>query len=249
MPCAPRFTIVTVCFNAEATVAATAQSLATQCFTDYEWLVVDGASKDNTLRVVEGLAVPNKRVVSEPDDGIYDAMNKATKLARGEWLYFLNCGDAYVDANVLADLSRVIDADTGVQLIWGDMLYFDAHRQWARRFRHITPSTLPFDDLNHQAVFARRTLFNQHGRFNLGFRTSADYDWLIRVLSSGTRYRYLSRTIARFAVGGAHSADPDALKAERQRLRLQYVAATPLRRGLFMARIRRRLRILWGHGG
>ena len=249
MPNSPRFTIVTVCFNAEASITATAQSLVTQRCIDYEWLVIDGASRDRTMALVANLPVPNKRVVSEPDRGIYDAMNKAVALARGDWLYFLNCGDTFADDGVLADASGAIDAQPDLQLLWGDMLYFDQHRQWVRRFRHVNRCTLIFDDLNHQATFARRTLFEQAGRFNLEFRTSADYDWLIRVLCSGARYGYLHRTIARFAVGGMHSANPQALIAERRHLRLQYVPPGRLMLGLVIARFRRRFRIMRGHGG
>ena len=201
------------------------------------------------MALIANFPVPNKRVVSEPDRGIYDAMNKAVALARGEWIYFLNCGDTLADVGVLADAALAIDAQPDLQLLWGDMLYFDQHRQWARRFRHVNRRTLIFDDLNHQATFARRSLFEQAGGFNLDFKTSADYDWLIRVLRSGARYRYLQRTIARFAVGGMHSANVQALIAERRRLRLQYVPPEQLKMGLVIARVRRRFRIILGHGG
>lgn len=245
----PRFTVITVCFNAAATIAATAQSLARQRFSSYEWLVVDGASSDLTLQVVDRLPVPNKHVVSAPDKGIYDAMNKAVALARGDWLYFLNSGDAFEDADVLADVSAAIDKQRGIQLLWGDMVYVAQSGQWPRRFSHVNRSNLIFADLNHQATFARRELFTSVGKFNLDFPTSADYDWLIRVLRSGARTHYLRRAISRFAVGGAHSANPQALSAERWRLRRQYMPPMRLRLGLFLARIGRRFRLIIGHGG
>lgn len=246
---APRFTIITVSFNAENTIIETAKSLAQQTCQDYEWLVVDGGSTDRTLELIAGLNLPNQRVISESDKGIYDAMNKATRLARGDWLYFLNCGDAFVDDAVLFDVSKAIDLNDDAKLVWGDMLYFDQQREWRRRFRHISPRTLPFDDLNHQATFARRDLFQQVGPFNLAYRTSADYDWLIRVLRGGAHYHYLQRDITRFAVGGMHSSNPQALVAERRALRLQYLAPSSLRLGALLARIRRRFRIALGHGG
>lgn len=245
----PRFTIITVCFNAMSTISATAQSLLAQRYADYEWLVIDGASSDTTLELIDGFAIPNMLVVSEPDKGIYDAMNKAVKLARGDWLYFLNSGDSFEDSEVLCDVSTVIDGHCGVELIWGDMWYVAQGHKLYRRFRHVNHRTLIFDDLNHQATFARRELFSRVGNFNLDFRTSADYDWLIRVLRSGARSHYLHRSIARFAMGGVHSADPQALLAERRRLRLQYLPPLYLTLGLFVARIRRRFRLVIGHGG
>jgi glycosyltransferase involved in cell wall biosynthesis len=246
---APRFTVVTVCYNAAETIVETARSLKRQTCRDYEWLVVDGASNDATLELVAQAQLPNTRVVSERDKGIYDAMNKAWAMAQGQWLYFLNSGDAFADDDVLADVARAIEAQPELQLVWGDMVYVGERREWLRRYQHVTLRTLPFDDLNHQASFARRSLFERVGGFNLAFSTSADYDWFIRVLRSGALYRYLPRTIARFAVGGMHSNHPAALLAERQRLRLQYLSERQLKLGGLVARIRRRWRILRGHGG
>ena len=98
----PLFSIITVCWNAELLIRSTIASLASQEAACFEYLVIDGASQDNTLAVVNECAkgLP-MRLVSEPDNGIYDAMNKGVRLARGDWLYFLNAGDAFVDAQVL----------------------------------------------------------------------------------------------------------------------------------------------------
>ncbi len=245
----PRFTIVTVCFNAVATIAETASSLASQRCKDYEWLVVDGASRDATLVVVEAAGIAQRRVISEPDHGIYDAMNKAVSLARGDWIYFLNSGDAFADDDVLSDITAATDANPQTKLVWGDMIYVDGQRERRRSFAHVRRSTLVFDDLNHQAVFARRQLFQQLGGFELRFRTSADYDWLLRVMGAGVAVRHVRRVIARFAVGGMHSSSPQALVDERRQLRMQYVTRRQLQIGEAIAKWRRRYRLLRGHGG
>jgi glycosyltransferase involved in cell wall biosynthesis len=244
-----RFSIVTVCRNAERVIASTGLSLRHQTHRDYEWLVIDGASTDRTLEVVAGIGVQSPRIISEPDLGIYDAMNKALSLARGEWIYFLNAGDALIDEAVLADVAAGIDAHPTIELLWGDMIYFGPSGEWLRRYRHVRRSTLVFEDLNHQAVFAARALFERFGRFNLRFRTSADYDWLLRVFRGGTPTHYLPRIIARFEAGGYHSSNTAAITAERYALRLQYVTPRTLRLGLQVARLRRRWRIAIGHGG
>ena len=249
MSVAPRFTIITVCLNAMETISATAQSLAKQRFADYEWLVMDGASTDQTLQMLDKCHLSNKRVYSASDNGIYDAMNKAVSMATGDWLYFLNSGDEFEDDDVLSDVSAAIDRHRGVELFWGDMLYVAGDRKQPRRFRHISARTLIFADLNHQSTFAHRKLFAKLGTFDIEYQTSADYDWLIRVFRSGAICHYMSRTIARFAVGGMHSANPQALLAERQRLRLQYVSPMKLRIGLIFSRIRRRFSLVIGHGG
>jgi glycosyltransferase involved in cell wall biosynthesis len=244
-----RFSIVTVCRNAERVIASSGLSLRHQTYHDYEWLVIDGASTDNTLEVIAGLGVQSSRIISEPDLGVYDAMNKAVSLACGEWIYFLNAGDAFIDEAVLADVAAGIDAHPTTELLWGDMIYFGRSGEWLRRYRHVGSSMLVFEDLNHQAVFAARALFERLGRFNLRFRTSADYDWLLRVFRAGTTTHYIQRVIARFEVGGYHSTNPAATVAERSALRLQYVTPRTLRLGLQLARVRRRWRIAIGHGG
>lgn len=245
----PRFSIVTVCRNAERVIASSGLSLRHQTYRDYEWLVIDGGSTDTTLEVIAGLAVQPSRVTSEPDRGIFDAMNKAVALACGEWIYFLNAGDAFADNAVLADVAAGVDAHPTAELLWGDMIYFGPAGEWLRRYRHVRRSTLVFDDLNHQAVFARRGLFERLGRFNLDFRTSADYDWLLRAFRSGATTHYMRRVIARFEVGGFHTADRAALVAEQRASRLQYVTPDALWLGSQLARVRRRWRIAIGHGG
>ena len=188
-------------------------------------------------------------MVSERDRGIYDAMNKAVSLARGRWIYFLNAGDRLIDAQLLLDVARVLRASPEAALAWGDMIYTDGRRQWLRRFRHTRRGNLVYDDLNHQAVFARRDLFDSVGRFDLRFKTSADYDWLIRVFLDGHELHYLGRRIAMFAMGGAHSVDHLALLAEREAVRLQYVGPRRLALGLLWGRVRRRWRRVIGDGG
>ncbi|EHR70147.1 putative glycosyltransferase [Burkholderiales bacterium JOSHI_001] len=240
----PLFTVVTVTFNAESLIDGTAASLRQQGFEDYEWLVVDGASRDQTLGRVEASGITRRRVVSEPDKGIYDAMNKAVRLARGRWIYFLNAGDALADPDVLADVARTIRQQPRAELIWGDMRFIGPGRDDHMRYGHVGRTTLPFEDLNHQAAFARRDLFQRLGHFNLAFRTSADYDWFLRVFRSGAATHYVPRVIGRFDVGGMHTLDPQALARERHQLRLQYVSPALLAVGLQVARVRRRWR-LW----
>lgn len=246
----PRFSVVTVCRNAQDLIDATAASLRMQVDAEYEWVVVDGASADGTCARVLAACVPELRLTSEPDCGIYDAMNKAVRLAKGEWIYFLNAGDELSDPRVLADVAAAQDRLPDVQLLWGNVRYvWPDGKTMLRRFDHVSAAWLPFEDLNHQGVFARRDLFDQLGCFQTSFRTSADYDWLLRVLRSNIRHRHVSREIARFTTGGAHTKNPAALREERRRIRLQYCNEMQLNLGVFAARFRRRWRLWLGRGG
>lgn len=245
----PRFSVITVCYNAANPIVATAASLRRQSHLDYEWLVVDGASKDSTLQAVADAGIASTRVISEPDIGIYDAMNKAVGFALGDWIHFLNAGDEMADPAVLADIALALDANVEADLLYGDMIYVSRGQECDRRFAHVSPGMLVFEDLNHQAVFARRSLFQSVGLFDLRYRTSADYDWLLRAVGAGTRTRYLPRTVARFQTGGAHAADLSALAAERHELRLQYVSPWLLWAGMRFASLRRRWRVSRGQAG
>lgn len=240
----PLFSIITVVYNAAKLIEGTGRSLRDQAFTDYEWLVIDGASRDDTLARARALQVPNTRIHSEPDRGIYDAMNKGIAQARGQWLYFLNAGDSYVDPGVLGDVACFLSRHPDTRLVHGNIRHLEEERIYTERTAYVNRWLLLFEDLNHQSVFAHRSLFESIGSFNLGFRTSADYDWLIRAFRSGAKVRFFERTIANFLDGGMHAMDPGALARERRQLRTQYAGPVLLGAGNLLARVRRRLRLL-----
>lgn len=224
----PLFSIITVCYNSAATLPATAASLRVQTNRDYEWIVVDGASSDDTAALARASGIAEQRVLSEPDRGIYDAMNKGIALAQGEYVHFLNSDDRFSDADVLADVARALRESPPVDLLYGDVIYVAANGRTRRRFAHINRYTLLTEDLCHQAVFARRQLFDRIGGFDLAFRWNADYDWLIRAFRAGVRSRCMARAICDFYVGGAHTSDPSAHVAERRRVRERYVPSALL---------------------
>ncbi len=240
----PLFSVITVVYNAADLVVGSGISLRRQTFKDYEWIVVDGASRDATVAKVVSLGVQHTRIASEPDRGIYDAMNKGIRLAKGEWLYFLNAGDSYVDATVLADVAEFLGKHPDTELVHGDVRHLEAQRIYTESTAYVNRWMLPFEELNHQSVFARRSLFDSLGDFNLSFRTSADYDWLIRVFRSKAKVRHIDRTVANFLDGGLHAQNPDALASERRALRTQYAGRFALTAGGFLARVRRRLRLM-----
>ncbi len=179
----PLFSIITVTWNAAAVVGTTLQSVQRQTSSDYEMLIIDGASTDDTLSIVRQASIANLRVFSEPDNGLYDAMNKGIALARGRYLIFLNAGDSFADETVLARLA-VLSAD-GPGVIYGQTQLVDASGKVVGK-RHLSaPKRLSAASFAsgmlvcHQAFVARRDLAPQ---YDLKYRLSADYDWCIRVL-------------------------------------------------------------------
>jgi len=192
---APYFSVITVCRNAEAVLAGTAQSLRDQTFTDHEWIVVDGASTDRTCDIARRFLDPAKdTMVSEPDDGVYYAMNKALRLARGEFVLFLNAGDVFAETSILAQVQAQLD-DT-VDVLHGDAIF----RDWADRsiYRASKDSADGVDRrvlASHQSTYIRRTLHLQHP-FDTGLRISADYACLASLYAAGARFKYLPRALS-----------------------------------------------------
>ncbi|MBR0493659.1 MAG: glycosyltransferase [Muribaculaceae bacterium] len=187
----PLFSIITVTWNAADTIGPTLESVQRQTSRDYEMLIIDGASTDGTLSIVHQASIAALRVFSEPDNGLYDAMNKGIARARGRYIVFLNAGDAFADDAVLARLARLAANNPGV--IYGQTQLVDTSRNVVGH-RHLTaPKRLTADSfLNgmvvcHQAFFARRDLVPP---YDLQYKFSADYDWCIKILRKSTLNAY-----------------------------------------------------------
>lgn len=187
----PLFSIITVTWNAAEVITPTLESVQRQTNTDYEMLIIDGASTDRTLDIVRGMSIASLRVFSEPDGGLYDAMNKGIARARGKYLIFLNAGDSFASDTVLARLAQLTAGSPGV--IYGQTQLVDAQRDVVGS-RHLTaPKRLTANSfLNgmvvcHQAFVARRDLVPE---YDLQYKLSADYDWCIRVLKKSPANAY-----------------------------------------------------------
>lgn len=238
--------VITVCFNAAGTIQATLDSVRAQTWRPLESVVVDGGSTDGTQEIVARYGDIAGTVVSEPDQGIYDAMNKGIGLARGEILHFLNADDSFVDSRVVEEVARLFDADPGLELVFGDAIYLTGEGAFLRSYRRVNARNLIYGDLCHQTVFARRRLFERFGRFNLAYRINADYDWLLRVFRGGARVRYVDRAVARFDAGGQSAQNPQRTTAERLVVRKTFVGPLRFAGGMFAYRFMRKLRKLAG---
>lgn len=186
------FTVVTVTYNAVGVISPTLNSVREQSFQDYEYLVIDGASSDATLDAVRSSGIPNVRIVSEPDHGLYDAMNKAIDKAEGKYLIFLNAGDAFADANVLQRMAD--EAAKEPDIIYGQTQLVDEQGN-VLGARHLTaPARLTMKSFAsgmlvcHQAFVAKRSIM---GHYDMQYRFSADYDWCIRCLKASKANAYL----------------------------------------------------------
>lgn len=244
-----RFSIVTVALNAAEHVRLSGLSLKAQTCTDYEWLVIDGASTDQTVESARSLDIPNTRIYSEKDRGIYDAMNKGIALAQGEWIYFLNGGDTLHSPTVLEDIAAFATRKPAVKLVYGNIQHIEGDRRLLESTTYVKRSLLLFEELNHQAVFAHRKLFEQVGNFDLQYPICADFDWLVRVFRTDAKVAHINITVANFLDGGVHTQNIPRLSAERRHLRARYAGPVKRRIGNFAARVRRRVRLMSGWMG
>lgn len=224
------FSIITVTYNAEQVLPPTLKSVNEQSFRDFEYLVIDGASTDATLQLVNDAAITGTVVWSEPDKGLYDAMNKAIDRARGQYLIFLNAGDAFASPEALALIARY--AKDSPDVIYGQTQLVDSNRQVVG-MRHLTaPQHLDWKSFKdgmlvcHQAFIARRELCPH---YDMRYRFSADFDWCIRVLRKSENNSYVGDTpiISFLSDGGLTTKNHKRSLRERYRIMCHYYGTVP----------------------
>ena len=214
-------TLITPTVNSAATLRDTLDSVAQQDHPQVEHLILDGGSADETVRIARTYAHVG-RVVSEPDGGLYDAMNKGLRLATGEVIGILNSDDFYAHPQVLSRVAAQLQ-QTGAEALYGDLQYVDA-LDTTRVVRHWTAGT--FDPAAfyrgwmppHPTFFVRRSVYERFGLFNTALRYSADYELMLRFL---LRHRipvcYLPEVLVRMRTGGASNASlGNRLRANRE---------------------------------
>lgn len=197
-----KVSIITACKNAAACLARTINSVREQTYTDYEYIIVDGASTDETAGIIESNRDRIGKCISEPDRGVWHAMNKGIALAEGEYIYFLNAGDRFYGAETLSAVFRdhVIKED----LAYGNIIEDHGKRQVHREFPdRITSRFLLGNMICHQATFARKELFERYGYFDERFQFVADYDFLWKcIIKNKVSCKHIPETIAYYDMHG-----------------------------------------------
>jgi glycosyltransferase involved in cell wall biosynthesis len=202
-----KISIITAVFNGEQTIGTTLASIAEQDHPDIEHIVVDGASSDATLAQIRAGDRRGARVVSEPDHGAYDAFNKGLRLATGEVIGFLNCGDSYISP---ATVSRIAAGFAGsdAQAVFGDVLIVDQRTpgRVLRRYRshRFTARAMSYGLMPaHPTLFMRREVYRAVGEYNPSFRIAGDFELCVRAFACrDTPYRYLPEPLVRMPTGG-----------------------------------------------
>ncbi len=202
-----KISIITVSFNAKHTIADALESVAAQTHPDIEHLVVDGASTDGTFEVIRQYEKHLAKLISEPDHGIYDAMNKGLRLATGDVIGFLNADDVYADPGVLGRVAESMERHR-LDALFGDVSFFRSNnlKRDVRRFRsrYFQPERLAWGWMPaHPALFLRREVYERVGHFRTDYRIAGDFEFLARAFwGQSLRYRYFPEVLVRMRLGG-----------------------------------------------
>ena len=201
-----KVSVITVCYNAEASIGNTLKSVLDQTYRDFEYVVVDGASKDNTLKIVEsfkagfeqqGIAL---KVISEKDNGIYDAMNKGAKYAEGDWLIYMNADDSFSDPDVLKDIFENNDFE-GIDIVYGDHYRVKGDEKKLDVADKDLEALKYFKFFCHQATFTRRRVFDEI-KFDEQFKICADFDFFLQAYLKGYKFHHENRVVCVYSVEG-----------------------------------------------
>ena len=240
----PKFSIITVTYNAEKVLEDTIQSVISQTYRNVEYIIVDGASKDHTLEIVNKYHNRINKVISEPDKGLYDAMNKGIQLATGDYLCFLNAGDKFHDSETLQKVVHTLKGQELPDVIYGETAIVDEEGHFLHMRRLSTPAHLNWKSFKqgmlvcHQAFFANRKLAINH-LYDLQYRFSADFDWCIRIMKKAKCLHNTRLTLIDYLNEGMTTQNHKASLKERFCIMAKHygLISTILHHGWFVIRL------------
>ena len=190
-----KVTIITVCYNRSKTIEESIQSVISQNYDNIEYIIIDGNSNDGTQEIIQSYADNISKFVSEPDNGMYDAINKGLRLATGDIVGLMHSDDEFYDENVISNIVAEFMLSNDIEAIYGNGIYItnDADRKRVRNriggefsLKRIKNGWLPL----HPTVYIKRSCLNQHGLYDLDYKIASDTEFLLRYL-----YKYKIKTI------------------------------------------------------
>ena len=205
-----RYSVIIPCLNREDTISKTLDSVITQLYDNLEIIVIDGASTDSTLNIVNEYKDYLKTVISEPDNGLYDAMNKGIKLATGDIIGILNADDYYINDNVLGSVAEEFKQHT-VDAVFADLEYFasDNPDKVVRYYssKRFTPERLKYGWMPaHPTLFLKRSIYDRYGYYKTNYKIAADYEFMVRIFwKNSVPYSYINAPLIKMRTGGISS--------------------------------------------
>ena len=204
-----KISIITVCYNSAKTIEKTFQSVKSQIYKNIEYIVVDGGSKDGTLDIVNKYKELVSKLVSEPDNGLYDAMNKGVIMATGDVVGVLNSDDIFTDEFVLENVAK-FHLKNNVDASIGNIIQFNESGKTVRKYssKNWNPEKLKIGFMPaHPSIFFKRDLFQKYGSYQLDFTIGADYELITRFfLKHSISWKFSDITTTSMLIGGVSSS-------------------------------------------
>ncbi len=226
----PTLTVITVCRNAYIQLRRTIESVVAQTYPHIEYIIIDGASTDDTPTLLKEWAPSIHQAISEPDRGIYDAMNKGIGLATGTYLCFLNAGDTFPSSTTVANALAPIDGHRLPGVIYGQTNIVDADGQYLHPRHHTAPKILTYDSFAqgmlvcHQSFYARKDLVPL---YDTRYKYSADYDWCLKILKASTDNHYTGIPLTNYLSEGVTTRNRLPSLCERLQIMIRHYGLLP----------------------
>jgi glycosyltransferase involved in cell wall biosynthesis len=220
----PQFSIITVVYNDAVNLEKTIKSVISQTYRNFEYIVIDGGSKDNTLDIIKKYQQHISLWKSEPDKGIYDAMNKGILCAKGEFINFLNAGDTYYSPEVLEWVADEHIKHSSAEIIYGQAVRLSSETsqlKFVKGGKITTANLFTSTPFCHQAIFYKTSTFREIGPYDYSYKVTADYQWLIRYYNSRQhldKIHFIASNVVEYVEGGY--SFKNIHKAAREKLKI-----------------------------
>jgi len=206
-----KLSIITVVYNNKETIKDAINSVLSQTYKNIEYIIIDGASTDGTIEIIQSYGDEISKFISEPDDGLYDAMNKGVSLATGDVVGILNSDDFYSDEFVIEKIMKIFTVQD-IQSVFADLVYVNPDNldKVVRHYdsSYFTPKKFAYGWMPaHPTFFVKREIYQKYGVFKTDYKIAADYELLVRFLARyGVSYFYLNEVIIKMRIGGVSTS-------------------------------------------
>lgn len=216
----PKISVITVSKNSGSSIEKTILSVISQTYDNLEYIIVDGHSHDDTLSILSKYENKITKIISEPDNGIYNAMNKGIAISSGDLIMFINSNDLFFSSNVIEKISDKINKLNNVDIFYGNVLIEDKINNKSNIWKAtpISKFSLFRGAIPHPATIYKKKVFDICGNFDESLKIAGDYEWTIRAfLKFNLNFYYLNETIAVFKKGGISTSDNYALMQDKEK--------------------------------
>ncbi|MCX3264129.1 glycosyltransferase family 2 protein [Pedobacter agri] len=223
----PKLTVITIVYNNVRDIERTINSVLNQTYPKIEYIIIDGKSTDGTLAIIEKYRSKVSKIVSEPDKGIYDAMNKGLAIATGDYVLFMNSGDEIFDEHTVQD---IFDSAPGADIYYGETEMYNDNWQSLGRRRHEAPEQFDWKSfkygmsISHQAIYIKRSIV---APYDLSYKYSSDIDWIIKAAKKASSIVNVHRYVAKYLVGGMSKKKHRESLKERFNIFTKYYGLIP----------------------